>query len=333
MSSIDHPVGLSYINVLPPTVCYFAILFGCAPLFTQVIIAEVCYQKGRDDDDCDDSEVSSAASLVAAANSICLYLPTILTTGPYGAIANKYGRKPVLLSGLIGVTILVSAYLYVAAFRTDYYFAITATASLLCGLSGGYSSFIMGIFSYTADTTAHDTSLRKRSYPVTEACIFIPKLFCPVLTGIWAASYGFILPLLTSVVLAISGTIWVLFIPESLPIDSECRSIPLSLNPLSTLVNISYLFKHKPEAGRSPIPYISIAFSMAFACYVGFGQVFLLYAKHTFHWGPDMIGYFDGADGGISAFSMLCLPAIVRKIMNKDYPMLSWIQIGFFFRY
>lgn len=324
---------LSYTKVLPPTVCYFAILFGCAPLFTQVIIKQVCRSKGRDDDDCDDSEVSSAAALVTAVNSTCLYLPTILTTGPYGAIANRYGRKPVLISGLIGVTILVAAYMYVSITETDSYFLLTATASCLCGMSGGYSSFIMGIFSYTADTTAHDTNLRKRSYPVTEACIFIPKVFCPALTGIWASYYGFVLPLLASTILAIIGTIWVIFIPESLPEDSECRAVPLSLNPLTTLVNISYLFKFNPVSGRSPIPYVSVSFSMAFCCFVGFSSVLLLYTKHKFHWGPDLIGYYDGIDGIVSAFSMLCLPSLVNWATKKEYPMLSWIQVGYLFRY
>lgn len=323
---------LSYTKVLPPTVCYFAILFGCAPLFTQVIIKQVCHEKGKDEDDCDGSDVSSAAALIAAVNSTCLYLPTILTTGPFGAIANRYGRKPVLLSSLIGIIVLVATYLYVSVARSDHFFLLTATASFIAGMSGGYSSFIMAIFSYAADTTANNPSLRKQSYPVTEACIFIPKIFCPVLTGIWAASYGFALPLLAGTVLAVIGAAWVLFIPESLPLDSDCRDIPLSLNPLSTIVNISYLFKHDPTSGKSPIPHISVAFSMALCCMVGFATTMLLYAKHKFHWGPDSIGFFDGVEGIITAFSMLCLPAIVKTASDREYSLLAWVQTGYLFR-
>lgn len=323
----------SYKNVLPTTVFYFVVLFGSAPLFTQIVIKEVCYQKGYADDDCDGADVSASASIYVAINSICLYLPTILTTGPYGAIANRYGRKPVLISSSLGMTALVAGYLFIDLVRTEYFYAVTALVNLICGLTGGYSSFIMGIFSYAADTTAHDIDLRKQSYPVTEACIFIPKLFCPVLAGLWAASYGFTLPLLAGVVFGLAGTAWVCFIPESLPLDSPCRDVPLSLNPLSTLVNIAFLFKQKPVSGRSPIPFISVAFSMAFACYVGFAQVFVLYAKHKFNWGPDLLGYYDGLDGGISAFSMLCFPAVVKAITSKEYQLISWLQVGYLFRF
>jgi MFS family permease len=328
----DSSSIISYRNVLPPTLFYFAVLFGLAPLFTQVMIAEVCHQKGYDDDDCDGSEVSSVASVYVAINSICLYLPTILTTGPYGAVANRYGRKPVLISGLVGIIVLVSGYMYIALVRTESFFAITASASLICGMSGGYSSFIMGIFSYAADTTSHNIALRKQSYPVTEACIFIPKLFCPVLTGIWAASYGFILPLLTGVIIGFMGLVWVLFIPESLPLDSDCRLAPMSLHPLSTFYNIAYLFKQEVTTGRSPIPFISVAFSMAFACYIGFGPVMLLYAKHKYNWGPDLIGYYEGIDGGISAFSMLCFPYIVKAVTKREHTLISYIQVGYLFR-
>ena len=292
----------------------------------------MCYQKGRDEDDCDDGDVSATASIIVAINGICLYLPTILTTGPYGAIANRYGRKVVMLSAMVGIIILAAGYLFVVLVRTKYYYVIIAAANFICGMSGGYSSFIMSIFSYTADTTTHDPAMRKHSYPVTEACIFIPKLICPVLTGIWVTYYGFTFPLLCGIILATCGAIWILFMPESLPLDSPCRAIPLSLNPLSTVSNMVFLFRQQPEQGRSPIPFLSVSFSIAFAVIVGFSNVMILYAKHTYHWGPDLVGYYDGLDGGISAFSMLCVPALVRNLLGKEYHLLGWIGAGYVFR-
>jgi hypothetical protein len=47
--------GPSYIFILPVVFLFFTILFGCAPLTTQVIIDQVC--NGIHSDDCDSSEV------------------------------------------------------------------------------------------------------------------------------------------------------------------------------------------------------------------------------------------------------------------------------------
>jgi len=322
---------VSYHYVLPVTALYFIVLFGCYPLQLQVLIAAICHH--TDSDDCDSSSVSSQASMLSAYCDIASYAPTILLTGVYGSIANRYGRKICLIIPLVGLLVYVAASLFIAALKPAQFEIIAILSTLVMGICGGYSTFIMAIFSYTADCTALNLAERRNSYPITEGCIFLPKLVGPVCAGIWASYYGFVYPLALGVALCVIALIWSCCIPESLPLHSECRKAPLSLHPLRTFQNIAYLFQHKPKCGSSPLPLLSLAFCLYYTAYVGFAPVFVMYVKHVFNWGPDLIGYYDGADGGVHAFSMLFVPAMFTYAVGREFRLVSWIHAGYMVRY
>jgi MFS family permease len=325
---------VTYRHILMPTFLYFMVLFGCYPLQVQVIVAALCRASDDDDGDCDGSEISSKASMINVYTSIASYAPTILMTGIYGSMANKYGRKPVLCIAIVGIFLSVASSLFVVIFHPSNFVPVVVLGAFLIGICGGYSTFIMAIFAYASDTTADDPAGRKLSYPITEGAIFLPKLIAPISAGVIASIYGYSYPLVVGMGLSILAFVWVLFTPESLPLDSEVRQQPLSLSPLTTFQNIAFIFKHKSdsESGKSAVPYVAVAFCIYYVAYVGSGPVLILYAKHTFNWGPDFIGYFDGVEGGVHAISMLFFPLFVHYITGRNFKLISWIQVGFFCR-
>lgn len=325
---------VTYHHILFPTFLYFAVLFGCYPLQIQVIVAALCRASDDDDGDCDGSEISSKASMINIYMSIASYAPTILMTGLYGSVANKYGRKPVIGISLIGILLSIASSLIVVVFQPSNFVPIVVLGAFFMGICGGYSTFIMAIFSFASDTTADDTEGRKLSYPITEGAIFLPKLIAPISAGVIASIYGYSYPLIVGMGFSIVAFLWVLFIPESLPLDSPVRQQPLSLSPFTTFYNIAFIFKHQSdmESGKSAVPYIAVAFCIYYVAYVGSGPVMILYAKHAFNWGPDYIGYFDGVEGGVHAISMLFIPVLVHFITQRNFKLLSWIQVGYFCR-
>ena len=325
---------VSYYHILFPTFLYFAVLFGCYPLQIQVIVQALCRLSDDDDGDCDSSHISSQASIISVYSSIAIYAPTILLTGTYGSIANRYGRKLVIYIALVGVMASIASSLYIVVVKPTNIVLPVVMGSFLYGLCGGYSTFIMAIFSYTSDATADDPGGRKLSYPITEGAIFLPKLVAPVLGGLVATFWGFSYPLAVGIGFTLLAMLWVVYIPESLPEKSPCRQEPLSLSPLQTFYNIAFIFQHKTKSGTmSALPFIAISFCVYYVAYVGAAPVMILYAKHRFNWGPDFIGYFDGVEGGVHAFSMLCIPLIVHYITQRNFKLLSWLQVGYFFRY
>jgi Na+/melibiose symporter-like transporter len=163
-----------------------------------------------------------------------------------------------------------------------------------------------------------------------EGFIFLPKLFAPVVTGLWVKSYGFTYPLLAAAMLGCLALLWVLcMVPESLPPDAAVRSVPLDLNPMQTFRNILFIYQHEVKLGQSPLLLISVSFCLYFITYISFGSVLILYCKHVFNWGPDTIGFFDGLDGGVHAGSMFFAPLLVHQVFGREFTLLNWIQVGY----
>lgn len=216
----------------------------------------------------------------------------------YGAIADSCGRKAVILAPVIGAFLYIGSILIIDIWEPSSYIYIYSIGSLLMGLSGYYPIYIMGIFAYTADCTEHNPQSRRTAYSIAEGCMFIPSIFGPILAGLLAFYYGFSIPLLLILSISVFTMMWIIFMPESLAIDSICRSIPLRLNLIQTWENMTLLYTIKPKLtsiyGRSPIPYIVNAFILYYFVYCGFNNIYYVYVKHKFSWSADLIGYYEG---------------------------------------
>lgn len=320
----------SYISVLPVIFLYFTVIFGCSPLVQQIHIDQICID--FESDDCTSVEVSKAAANLNLAASCALNIPAILMSGFYGAFADKYGRKSAMFCPMLGLTIWTSIYYYVDQYNSSYYHFYIILANFLMGLSGNFIAFIMASLCYVSDSTQSIPHTRRTAYSVTEATIFAPQIFGPVATGLYAAAYGFQIPVLLSAFLCVFSIFYLSFLPESLSLDAECRNFALKFDPLKTFKNILYLFNHKCDNGKSPLPYIGSSFLLFFSSAMGGVSVRIIYFKHEFDWSPGDIGVYAGLEGVVIVLSMLLAPVFLKAFIGRFLKVITFIQVGYFFR-
>lgn len=321
----------SYRNVIVPTFLYFLVLFGSIPLSYQAIIQQICNE--LDEDDCGSAHITSRASIVIVYCNIATYAPGLLTTSLYSSVANIYGRKVVMIISLLGIIVYSLLYCYIVICDPEYYVALAVTASFVMGISGSYTTYIMGAFSYVADSTADTPGVRNEAFSVTESCLYLGKIVGPLVAGLYASQGGYAVPFLGAAVLASLAIVYILWIPESLTDTAETRGSSLVLNPLQVLNNIKLLFTHTPKHGLSPLPAVSTAFFLYYFALMGFVVVIYVYMKHCLSWGALMFGLYDSVNGAIQALSMLYVPALVHRLIGRELKLITWVHIGYFCRY
>ena len=320
----------TYVAILPIIFLFFFAIFGIAPLSEQVLIDAVCDE--MDNDDCDSTEVSARAASLNFIAGLALNIPAVFLCGFFGALANKYGRKLVIYITLTGFLLYLCIVFYVTTYKPAIYAILVIGANFIFGLSGGYITFVMGALCYVSDSTIVIPHTRHTAYSVTEATIFAPQVMAPVLSGMWAAVYGYSLPYFVALITCVINIIYLSFLPESLPMDAECRSKPLVLDIWQTFRNLSYLFNYKSVEGTSPLPHVAGAFFLYFSAAMGFVATRIVYFKHEFHFDSGQIGIYGGVEGLVACLSMLFAPAAYTAVVGRPLGTIRWIQVGYFFR-
>jgi MFS family permease len=284
-------------------------------------------------------QVSSKASLTVLYANTATYLPGLLTTGFYSSVANIYGRKIVMIISLFGLVIYAFLFAFVVFNEPAAYMEIIIVASFCMGITGTYTTFMMGAFSYVADTT--DPAMRTRAYSIAESCLYVGKIVGPLTSGFWAQSFGFRVPFAAAAVAAGLCIVYITFFvkeslflmkerqtslsqtsidqprqqqhPKGLTSSDNCegaepKSEPgLLFNPMQTYYNLRILFRHKVSVGQSPVPFIAIAFFFFHFSLMGFMQVVYVYMKYEYDWNSLLIGLYDSMNGIIQVQITKCL--------------------------
>ena len=132
---------ISYTNILLPTIFYFCSYFMILSLSYQILINEVCLE--LEEDDCYSSKVSAYTSFLLIFISLASSIPTLLLSGIYSSIADKYGRKVVIIMPIVGLFIKILMLLYVNILHPKYYFLLYLFSSLISGILGSQINFNM----------------------------------------------------------------------------------------------------------------------------------------------------------------------------------------------
>jgi|694.fasta_scaffold50733_6 MFS family permease len=316
----DQSQIISYNKILLPTIFYFASYFMILSLSYQILINEVCLE--LKEDDCYSSRVSAYTSNLLIFISLTGSIPALLLSGIYSSIADKYGRKVVIIMPIIGLFIKILMLLYVNILHPKYYFFLYLVASLFSGMLGSQINFNMGIFTYTADTTQLNISSRSKSYTIVEICMITPKILGYLSSGLLAKYYGYTVPLLLTLVFTIISFIITYMIPESLSYINE----NIEFKFINTYTNLKLLLINS----NIIIKLLSISYFLFYFCLIGSNSLDILYFKHKFGWESDFIGYYETAEGIINGLSMLLI-SNYGDLYNK-LTLIHWISIGYFFR-
>lgn len=314
-------------------------------ILPQVIVELVCLEDGETVD-CNGSDISSKASLINMISSTVINIPCIFIIGFYASFANKYGLKPTLMAPVIGNFLFLSFIL--AAFHMKSFKAVIMLGSILSGLSGSRSTFLMATFAYAAEISTKQE--RSDVFSVIEASIYCAKIVCPIMIGILSTKYGFDLSLFLGILFCLLNAIWILIVMED-PIANEGSTslllranssdgvqrsvseidknddLKLTFHPLATFYSLGMLCGNC-RGNRMTLLFISAVYFLYHMIAAAVHPLEILYMKFVFNWGADNIGLFGSINGFMEITSMLLAPVIAAKLLRLNMSDLNWIEIG-----
>lgn len=214
-----------------------------------------------------DTRVAVVLSALVSAFALCQFLAAPV----FGALSDRYGRKPILIVSLLG-SVIGYALLGIGGALW-----VLFLGRIIDGLTAGNQS---ALFAYIADIT--EPHERGRWYGLLGGAIGIGFMIGPAIGGLLGSTSTTLPFFVTAGLTLVSTILTATVLPESLP--PEKRSAHLSLKSLNTFVHFREIFSLK-EASALLI--------MGGFFYVGLNiwqfnaTIFL---KDVFSWGPSLIG-------------------------------------------
>ncbi|MBL8342756.1 MAG: MFS transporter [Rubrivivax sp.] len=211
-----------------------------------------------------------------------------------GALSDRYGRRPVLLLGFLGLALS---------------FFVTAAATALWMLvavrlfSGAMQSNISIANAYVADITPPQD--RARRFGLLGAMFGIGFILGPVVGGL-LGDIDVRLPFVVAGCLALINGLYGLFVlPESLPVERRRAFEWKRANPVAALRGLAAL-----KGVGSLVWVIALSSLGQFMLHM----TWVLYTKFKFGWGPAQVGWSLFAVGVITAISqgLLLKPLLQR---------------------
>jgi len=213
------------------------------------------------------------AAFLALAYAITQFLFSPLI----GNLSDKFGRRPVLLSSLLGFSI---DYLFLAFAPTIWWLFV---GRIIAGITG--ASFTTAT-AYIADISTPEK--RAANFGLVGVAFGIGFIIGPVIGGI-LGTYSTQYPFLASAALALLNATYGFFIlPESLSLENRRPFSWLRANPIGSLVQLS---KYKAVIG--------LAFSLFLVYFAvqSVQSVWTFYTYEKFHWSKAWVGYSLGFVG------------------------------------
>ena len=241
-----------------------------------------------------DVQVAAVMSALVSVFAVCTFLAAPL----FGALSDRYGRKPILLISLLGSVI---GYLLLGIGGALW---ILFLGRIIDGLTAGNQS---ALFAYITDST--EPHERGKWFGYLGGAIGLGFMIGPAIGGV-LGSISITLPFfVTAGITLVTMLLISLLVPESLPVEK--RTTHLTMKGLNTFSHFNEVFSWK-EARALII--------MGAFFYVGLGiwqfnaSIFL---KDVFKWGPKFIGAMFVGIGICDILSRVILLPWFLKISNE----------------
>ncbi|MFN4266996.1 MAG: MFS transporter [Aquabacterium sp.] len=249
-----------------------------------------------------DSGVST--SLAYGAVQVAFALAQFISAPILGALSDRYGRRPILLLGLLGM----SVNFFATALATEFWMLLTVRV-----IGGILCANVAVANAYVADITQPKD--RARHYGMLGAMFGMGFILGPITGGLLGdhdVHWPFFLAGTLTLLNAIYG--W-LVLPESLPADRRRPFKLTQAHPLATLARLRQL------NGLEPLLWVIGLSTLAqFILHTSW----MLYTEFKFGWSPK--------DNGLSLFAVGVMAVIVQggllRQLQKTMPMHQLVTIG-----
>lgn len=211
-----------------------------------------------------------------------------------GALSDRYGRRPVLLTSLFGFGI---DYVFLALAPTIGWLFI---GRIIAGILG--ASFTTGA-AYIADVSTPEK--RAQNFGLIGAAFGLGFIIGPVVGGL-LGQFGSRVPFYAAALLTLLNWLYGYFIlPESLPEDKRRAFSWKRANPIGSLVSVK----------RYPLVIgLLLAMSFLYVASHAVQSTWTFYTMFKFEWEEDMVGYSLGLVGILSA---VVQGGLIRWIIPK----------------
>ncbi len=224
-----------------------------------------------------------------------------------GALSDRFGRRPILLSSLLGASI---DYVFMAYAPTLILLFIGRVISGLTGASVTVAN------SYIADIS--DDKNRSANFGLIGAAFGIGFILGPLMGG-FLGHYGSGIPFLAAAGLNFINFLFGIFVlPESLSLENRRKIEFRKFNPFSSIAKIL-----KP----SPILYFVITYALLYLAGNVHPSIWTLYTERKFSWTPIEVGVSLSFVGLIYGFSQAVLTKKLVPLWGEE----KALHVGIFF--
>lgn len=232
--------------IVVPTMLFFFNIFMTLTLQVQIQISLVCAAL-QDGENCDSAAVSSKTGMIALTSKLAATIPSLLVSGFYASIANRYGRKIAMICPAIGHFCSASVLLLLAwadasdsiSLSVGTIFWFSMLGAIFEGISGSFATYQMAVFSYASDITRDDKAKRGTLFSLLEAAVFFSKTVAPLAGGFWAQRFDFVVPIFSCVVACALTIIWCAFM--MVEVREPDNNAKVQWNPFRSFRNVGLL--------------------------------------------------------------------------------------------
>ncbi|XP_031551724.1 proton-coupled folate transporter-like [Actinia tenebrosa] len=243
-----------------------------------------------------EKQVQSLSSYIHLGVVLFSSLPSLFTSLFIGSWTDSRGRKPALLLPAIGSSIEAGLTILVMYLELPVYVLFVGGA--INGLCGYFTTLIMGLMAYIADTT--DESDRPLRLAIMELLTFLGGMVSQLTSGVWIENHGFITPywfILACLLFSVLYTVF--FLPESRPPSDVTEKT--SLGSCQSIKRILAVYKAPREGGRFNLILLTLSSAFSQIATQGSTGIVTLFVLHTpLCFSPEFVGY-------IAALRSLCI--------------------------
>ncbi|KAI5865370.1 major facilitator superfamily domain-containing protein [Durotheca rogersii] len=269
-----------------------------------------------DEENCKVDSIQVELAYIMATRSLLSAIPGIFLTFPYGQLANKIGRRPVVLLGLLGEMLEYFWVILVCYFHEVFPTRLVLISPVFVVIGGG--SKVISACIYTIITDVTPEHIRTTIFYLAGAGILLSALIAMPF-GSFLLSIDLWLPYKFSTPVLLSAFPLIFAMPETMPkssIEDEMspERIDVQEGGSSTVhrlramvISLAQRLKQSlvalnPSAVRKEITLILVILFLSMFCSMT-GRIFVQYTSKLLGWSISTAGYILG----IRAFAALCV--------------------------
>ena len=261
------------------------------------------------------AQVSKAASDAAQSFTVINGVSSLIVVGTLGALADRFGRKPVFTVAILGNIALCSLCVYTAKFKPAYWREILSTGNALQGLGGGAPSTFMCIFAFAADSSAPGE--RHLIFTLLEGMLGAGGALGSYLCGYLSEHLSTSSPFLC----ALSALVLMLLITccMSETLSKENRTSALVLATSNTL-GVLYGIVHPPASFlrskqiKLRLAILLVAFCFHLYCILAYAMVGTIFLELIVGLPKNEIGIFLALSSGTRALAPFLLSPLAKVV-------------------